>query len=252
MLVAGRLFLQEDSGVAEENIRVEQFVGFKTVHSIRIFAMSNFDQTAIEHTYQYWAKVYDWLTPIYLLGNEKRLRKKTISSLHLQPGQTVLDIACGTGRNFPLILEKIGPTGRLVGVDYTLAMLTRARERVKRERWKNVELIQGDAARIDLERKFDATLCTLAIGVIPDYRGALDRMVAHVKPGGWVAIGDAKRSSGLSGRSFNWLADLLGYGAAEDVSRRPWELLQQMLGDFGYQEWFSGFFYVAAGNVQNI
>jgi ubiquinone/menaquinone biosynthesis C-methylase UbiE len=211
--------------------------------------MSNFDQSFIEHTYQNWAKVYDWLTPIYLLGNEKRLREETIGSLHLQLGQTVLDIACGTGRNFPLILEKIGPGGRLVGVDYTAAMLTRAREQVERERWKNVELIQGDAALIELRRKFDATLCTLAIGVIPGYRGALDRMVAHLKPGGWLAIGDAKRSLRLSGRPFNWLADLLGYGAAEDVSRRPWESLREMLSDFHYKEWFSGFFYAAGGSV---
>jgi len=213
--------------------------------------MNSFDQSAIEHTYQNWAKVYDWLTPIYILGNEKRLRRETIDSLHLRAGQTVLDIACGTGRNFPLILEKIGPTGKLVGLDYTAAMLDRARERVKREGWKNVELIQGDAARIDLEQKFDAALCTLAIGVIPDYRGALARMVAHIKPGGWLAIGDAKRSSGWNGFAFNWLADLLGYGAAEAMSRRPWELLQEMLDDFHYKEWFSGFFYVAAGHVQN-
>lgn len=213
--------------------------------------MSSFDQAAIEHTYQNWAKVYDWLTPIYLLGNEKRLRRETISRLHLQRGQMVLDMACGTGRNFPLILEKIGPLGKLVGVDYTSAMLARARERVEREGWKNIELTQGDAARIDLGRKFDATLCTLAIGVIPDYRGALNRMVAHLKPGGWLAIGDAKRSSRLSGRPFNWLADLLGYGAAEDMSRRPWESLREMLSDFHYEEWFSGFFYVAGGSVPN-
>lgn len=90
------------------------------------------------------------MTPIYLLGNEKRLRRETIGSLHLQPGQTVLDVACGTGRNFPLILEKIGPTGKLVGVDYTSDMLVRAKERVEREGWKNVELIQADAARIEL------------------------------------------------------------------------------------------------------
>ena len=213
--------------------------------------MSSFDQTAIEHIYQKWAKVYDWLTPIYLLGNERRLRRQTIGCLQLQPGQMVLDLACGTGRNFPLILEKIGPTGRLIGVDYTAAMLVRARERVERERWENVELVQGDAARIDLEQRFDAALCTLAIGVIPDYRGALDRMVAHVKPGGWLAISDGKRSSRWYGRPFNWWADLSGYGAGEVMSRRPWESLREMLGNFHYEEWFSGFFYVAGGNAQN-
>lgn len=212
--------------------------------------MSSFNQTTIEHTYRNWAKVYDWLTPIYLLGNEQRLRRDTIGCLHLRPGQIVLDVACGTGRNFPLILEKIGPRGRLVGIDYSAAMLDRAREQVEREGWKNVELIQGDAARMKLKQKFDATLCTLAIGVIPDYRGALDRMSTHMEPGGRLAIGDAKRSSRLSGRPFNWLANLLGYGAAEDMSRRPWELLREMLGDFHYEEWFSGFFYVAAGTTK--
>lgn len=190
--------------------------------------MSHFDQTAIEHAYQNWAKVYDWLTPIYILGNEKRLRRETIGRLQLQPGQIVLDVACGTGRNFPLILEKIGPFGKLVGVDYTSAMLARARERVKRERWKNVELIQADAARIDLGRKFDATLCTLAISVIPDYRGALNWMVAHLKPGGWLAI-----------------------GAAADMTRQPWELLREVFDNFHYEEWFSGFFYVAADNPKS-
>ena len=128
--------------------------------------MSDIDQTAIEQIYRNWAKVYEWLTPIYLLGNEKHLRKKTIASLHLQPGQTVLDVACGTGRNFPLILEKIGSTGKLVGVDYTSDMLARAKERVECEGWKNVELIQADAARIELGRTFYAALSTLAISVI--------------------------------------------------------------------------------------
>src|SRR6266487_833336 len=153
--------------------------------------MSSFDQAAIEHTYQNWAKFYDWLTPVYILGNEKRLRRTTIGSLRLQPGQTVLDVACGTGLNFPLILEKIGPSGKLIGVDYTSAMLARAQERVKREGWLNVELIRSDAALINLERKFDAALCTLAMGVIPDYRATLNHMLAHVKQGGWLAIGDA-------------------------------------------------------------
>lgn len=213
--------------------------------------MSNLDQTAIEHTYQNWAKVYEWLTPIYLLGNEKRLRKETIASLHLQPGQTVLDVGCGTGRNFSLILEKIGSTGKLVGVDYTSDMLARAKERVEREGWKNVELIQADAARIELGQTFDAALSTLAISVIPDYRGALDRMLAHVKPGGYLAIGDAKRSSRWYGRPFNGLADLLGYVAAGVMSRQPWELLKNMLGDFHYEEWFMGFFYITVGSVES-
>ncbi len=209
--------------------------------------MSSYSQAFIERRYQQWAKVYDWLTPFYLLGNERRLRERTIASLHLQPGQSVLDIACGTGRNFALILEKIGPTGKLVGVDYTAAMLARAQERVETEGWNNVELIQGDAAQIDLRQTFDAALSTLAIGVIPDYSGALDRMINRLRPGGWLAIGDAKLNTRWYGPLLNWIAYGLGYGAAEVMNRKPWELLREQLGDFHYEEWAWEFFYVAAG-----
>lgn len=213
--------------------------------------MSGFDQAAVERIHRNWSKIYDRLTPFYVLGNEKRLRQETIDCLRLQPGQAVLDIACGTRRNFPLILEQIGLTGRLVGVDYTGAMLAHARERVRDDGWKNVELIQADAARLELRRKFDAALCTLAIGVIPDYRGVLARMVSHIEPGRWLAIGDAKRNSLWYGRPLNWMADLLEFGAAEEMTRRPWESLREMLTDFHYKEWFSGFFYVAGGSIPN-
>jgi len=66
-----------------------------------------------------------------------------------------------------------------------------------------------------------------------------------------MAISDAKRSSRWYGRLLNWIAYLLGYGAAEVMTRRPWELLRERLGDFHYEEWSWGFFYVSGGSVQN-
>ncbi len=137
-------------------------------------------QKNVERVYRRWARIYDWLTPLYLMGNESRLRRETIDSLDLHTGQKVLEIGCGTGRNFSMILERIGPEGRLLGVDYTAAMLDRARARIQRHGWKNVELIQADASTLDLECQFDAALSTLAIAVIPDSRSAFDRMAAHI------------------------------------------------------------------------
>ncbi len=214
--------------------------------------MTGFNQSTIERMYRYWARTYELLVPIYLLGNEGRLRAETIRALNLQPGQSVLDVACGTGSNFPLIQEQIGPTtGTLVGVDYTPAMLDQARARIQRRGWQNVQLVRSDAAQLALGRQFDAALCTLAISVIPDYQGALQRMLAHVRPGGWVVIADAKHSSRWYAQSFNFIADLLGWGAAGDISRRPWEALARHVGDYAYREWFMGFFYVAGGLVHH-
>jgi len=213
--------------------------------------MTGFNQSTIERMYRYWARTYELLVPIYLLGNGGRLRTETIRALNLQPGQAVLDVACGTGANFPLIQEQIGPTGTLVGVDYTPAMLDQARTRIQRRGWQNVQLVRSDAAQLALGRQFDAALCTLAMSVIPDYQGALQRMIAHVRPGGRVVIADAKHSSRWYAQSFNFIADLLGWGAASDISRRPWEDLAKEVDDYVYREWFMGFFYVAGGRVHH-
>lgn len=214
--------------------------------------MNNIQTKQIQHTYSAWARIYEWLTPIYLLGNEKRLRREAIQALKLQRGQAVLDVGCGTGRNFPYILEKIGNEGTLVGADYIPAMLERAQDRVEDQGWKNVLLVRADAAELNLDRKFDAALSTLAMSVIPNYQNALSRMRAHLTPGGRIAIADARRSGQWFGRPFNFLADLLGRGAAADMSRRIWEDVESMVDDYVYREWFMGFFYVSAGRMGTV
>jgi ubiquinone/menaquinone biosynthesis C-methylase UbiE len=212
--------------------------------------MNDINQVTIARIYQVWARLYERLVPVYLLGNEGRLRREVINALELRPGQLVLDVGCGTGRNFPFILEQIGPVGSLVGVDYTPAMLAQARIRVDRQGWGNVQLVQADASKLDLEEKFDAALSTLAMSVIPDYKSALERMRAQLVPGGRIAIADAKRSIRWYARPFNFVADFLGWGAAADMTRRIWTDVEAQVDDYFYREWFMGFFYVAAGRIK--
>jgi len=210
----------------------------------------SFKQPNIRKIYRQWAKTYEWLTPIYLLGNETKLRQKTIQALNLRPEQSVLDLACGTGRNFLHILDKIGLRGELVGVDYTPEMLARAQEKVFRQQWNNVQLIQGDAAKLNLNKQFDAVLCTLAMSVIPGYQDALERMHAHLKPGGWISISDAQFSPRWYARPFNWISKLMGWGAAANISRTPWKSLSTLVKNYSYQELFFGFFYIAGGQKE--
>lgn len=68
-----------------------------------------------------------------------------VEALHLQKGDTVVEIGCGTGLNFSLLQDRIGPQGRIIGVDMTDAMLDQARARIAKHDWDNVELIQCDA-----------------------------------------------------------------------------------------------------------
>jgi len=57
------------------------------------------------------------------------LRREAIAQLGLQPGETVLDLGCGTGLSLPSLLEAVGPTGQVIGLEPCLAMLDQARKR---------------------------------------------------------------------------------------------------------------------------
>ncbi len=87
---------------------------------------------AIVDIYRKRAKHYDVSANLYyLIGfREYAYRRKAVAALKLQPGDTVVEIGCGTGLNFPLLQQAVGPEGRLIGVDLTDSMLEQARQRV--------------------------------------------------------------------------------------------------------------------------
>jgi demethylmenaquinone methyltransferase/2-methoxy-6-polyprenyl-1,4-benzoquinol methylase len=123
---------------------------------------------------------------------------QAIGAAALQRGERVLVFCCGTGREFPALLEAIGPEGSLVGVDFSAAMLARARETAERERWTNVTLLEGDVTRFDpaSHPPFDVGLCLLGLSIIPDWELAYANLLAAVRPGGRLVIGDLQLATG--------------------------------------------------------
>ena len=99
--------------------------------------------------YRAGASLYDWISiePVYRAG-----RVIGIDHLDLVPGDIVVDIGCGTGLNFALIRDRIGPKGLLLGIDASSHMLRQARRRTRAERWGNVRLMCADATTSTLPR----------------------------------------------------------------------------------------------------
>ncbi len=116
----------------------------------------------------------------------------------LSRGDRVVVFCCGTGREFAAIQERIGPEGAIVGVDFSAAMLARARQCVEREQWTNVALVQGDATEFVWRGgpPFDAAVCTLGMSIIPDWPAAWRNLLASVKGGGAVVVGDLLTATG--------------------------------------------------------
>jgi demethylmenaquinone methyltransferase/2-methoxy-6-polyprenyl-1,4-benzoquinol methylase len=184
--------------------------------------------------YRKRAKRYDltanWL--FRLAGfRVSKYRRETVEALALQPGDTVVDLACGTGLNFPLLEKKVGQDGKIIGVDLTDAMLDQARERVHNAAWTNVELVQADLAQYEFPSGVSGILSTLAITLVPEYDQVIRRGAESLVPGRRMAILDIKRPErwpeGLV-RFAAWLNKPYGV-SLELADRHPWKSINQHL-----------------------
>ena len=216
--------------------------------------------------------LYELLAPIYDRCSGEAIlytpaRARAVELLNLRPGATVLDIACGTGRNHDAILKRIGAGGRLVGIDRSPRMLNRARDRAARHQWTNVQLVQGDVTHLTPAQLqalgvtppgggFDAVLCTLGLTVIPDWRAAWLSMLALVRVGGRIAILDAGYpaqpgcdNETVSLRGVAWLLCRL---FAADPRRQPWRLVAPDTEDATEELFTLGYIGVAAGTVPSV
>jgi len=207
-------------------------------------------------TYRKKAKHYDITSRLYPAPGypQRTQRLRAVRALGLRAGDSVIDIACGTGLNFPLIEDVIGPDGRIVGVDLTDAMLAQARDRVRTNGWSNVSLVQADAAEYVFPPEVDAILSTYALSQVPECAEVIARGAAALSGGGrWVVL-DLKVPDNTPG----WLSQL---GTAtvrpfasidEWIKRRPWEAIrvamQEELADPSWNELFFGTAFLAAGS----
>lgn len=116
------------------------------------------------------------------------LARMFLQRVPLQPGQHVLDVACGTGVIVRQAASILGSAGHLVGVDLNSNMLDVAREHAPTD-GASVEWRQGDAASLPCSNsEFDVVMCQQGLQFFPDKSGALREMHRVLKPGGLVAI----------------------------------------------------------------
>jgi demethylmenaquinone methyltransferase/2-methoxy-6-polyprenyl-1,4-benzoquinol methylase len=207
-------------------------------------------------TYRKKARHYDLTSRLYPVPGypQRAQRLLTVQALRLRPGDTVVDMACGTGLNFSLIERAIGPGGRIIGVDLTDAMLAHAQLRVEANGWSNVSLVQSDAASFEFPAGVDGIMSTYALSQVPEVAEVIAHGAAALSEGRRWAVLDLK----VPDRTPGWLTQL---GTAtmrpfawidEWVMRRPWAAIrtamQDELADPAWTELFFGSAFLAAGS----
>ncbi len=134
----------------------------------------------------HWAFRYDLLVWAISLGRERAFREKQIDLADLMPGESVLDVGCGTGTLAIAAKRRVGPAGKVYGIDASPEMIARA---VKKARRAGLEMDFKAAAIESLpfpDATFDAVLSTVMLHHLPDEarRQGIHEIRRVLKPGG--------------------------------------------------------------------
>lgn len=157
------------------------------------------------------------------------LRLRAVGELALRAGETVFDIACGTGPTLVLLAHRVAPTGRVVGVELSPAMAALARHRVGvAGLGASVEVIEAAAEALRHSLPADAMLFCYTHDVLQS-PAAIERLIESTRPGARIVLLGMKTLPWVWG----WPANLVNlYRARRYLTTyrnldRPWRLLEE-------------------------
>ena len=178
-----------------------------------------------------------------------RWQRMAVERLGLQPGETVIDVACGTGLTFPLLEDAVGTSGRIVGIELSPEMAIQARERVAAHGWENVSLIEATVETAAIDDVGDAALFSFTHDVLQS-PAAVANIVAHLKPGARVSSVGAKLAGGWSPIvNFFVRRSARPYVTTFRGLDRPWRELDHYTADMEIRSLALGGAYVASARL---
>lgn len=177
-----------------------------------------------------------------------RKRRCALDLLSLSPGETVFDVACGTGPMLDMLSAKVGPGGRVVGIEQSPDMAALARRRIEDLALANVSLVEAPVEEARLDEPADAMLFCYTHDVLRS-PAALRNLFAAAKPGARVAVCGAKLYPWWLSPLNAWVRRrAYGYMTTVEGLDAPWSLLAGYCPDFAVRKtYFFGSGYVGTG-----
>jgi arsenite methyltransferase len=123
----------------------------------------------------------------------------------IMPGETILDVGCGSGMDLLLAARRTGVTGRAIGIDMTPSMIERAKcAALKTGLWQNVEIRRGTAEELSVQSgTIDVVISNAMLNLSSDKRRVFSEIYRVLRPGGRSYLADVvvQRELSLSARS---------------------------------------------------
>ena len=109
----------------------------------------------------------------------------------IKPGNTVIDLGSGAGNDCFIVRAETGETGKVIGIDFTPAMLEKARTNAEKRGFNNVEFRQGDTENMPVSSNTaDVVVSNCVLNLVPNKDGVLKDILRVLKPGGHFSISD--------------------------------------------------------------
>ncbi len=157
------------------------------------------DPERVQELFGRIARRYDLANTAISFGRDASWRRRAATATGLRPGEAALDVACGTGRLTTELARLVGPSGRVVGADFSPEMLAVAARAAPGISWQ-----QADALALPFaDAEFDAATMAFGLRNLSDQGQGAREMTRVVRPGGGLVILEFLRPpAGAAGRAY--------------------------------------------------